>query len=217
MTINTHQQSCFPLHEQHSWIWATGLHIAKDMKERVSAALLVPTVFLWHSESFLYALKMEYLFYLLYPTFRVYQGSAHLRISESSQSQNIQILFHSVQPDLSIVPVVSAAHSQSLETLSWSQILLKTIHGSIHFRYFTLLIWLSFLSIFLSSSFFKLLQFLRCFYNLPSSTHLLSQLACPVACLPASICPSLSLYCPFLVGHSIFSQHIFYHLYAGGY
>lgn len=138
LTINIHQQSSFPFHEQHPWTWATDLHTAKDVKERVSAASLVSTVFLWHSDCCGYALRMKYLFYLLYP-FRVYEGSAYLWISESLQSQNIQILFYSMQTDLSIVPFVSAAHSLSLETLS-----LKTIHGSIHFRYSALWIWPSF-------------------------------------------------------------------------
>lgn len=152
MRTNIHQQSCFPFGEEHPWAWAIDLQVAKDMKERVSATSLVPTVFLWHSESCGYALRMKYPFCSLYPTFRVYQCSTHSLISESSQSQNIQILFCSMQPDLSIAPVTSAAHSLSLETLSWSQILLKNIHGSIHFSYSAYEYGLPFLFSFLPSS-----------------------------------------------------------------
>lgn len=102
LTTNTHQQSCFPSSEESPWAWAIDLQVAKDVKERISATSLVPTVFLRHSESCGYALRMKYPFCSLYPIFRVYQCSVHSLISESSQSQNIQIFFCSTQPDLSL-------------------------------------------------------------------------------------------------------------------
>ena len=191
LMTNIHQQTCILFGEECPWAWAIDLQVAKDMKERVSATSLLPKVFLWHSESCGYKLRMTSPFCSLYPTFRVYQFSAHSLISESSQSQNFQILFYSMQPDLNLEPVTSAAHSLSLETLSWSQILLKTIHRSIQFTYSAYFYGLPFFPFFFPSFLCEVFQLRSSFYKLSSSSHFPSQLACPVCQLPFAL-PCLS-------------------------
>lgn len=183
LTRNINQQSCFPFNGQCPWAWAKDFQVAKDKKERVSAISLVSTVFLWHCESSGYMLRTKYHFCSLYPTFRIYQCSTHSLISESSQNQNIQILSCRMQLDLSIAPVTFAAHSVSLKFSAGVKFCWRQSMDS-------------YASAVLPPSFppvlFKLLQLLRSFYSLHSSTRFLSQLACPVSCLSTSVCPSLS-------------------------